>query len=224
MWITAPASNMPDSSLPPLESPAPGQRSSRSIAIPFKRTSSSRPMTSCGCRCGGCTCSTCPSHGSITMPDSNREIYGGQGTSVDNLSHAFASLHASSSLTAPAPKNIIVVPPSVELLSKLNEQTPAQLAEARTEQFLEELLDDDPWAHFVSQRSMTSDASEMSGMLWPMELEDSMENNVVYSSSRSMRSSYMSAMTGHSETASAVVKHAGEGLAVLRHLRGNERH
>ena len=157
------------------------------------------------------------------MPDSNREIYGGQGTRVDILSNDFANLNASS-LEAQAPKPVIVVPPSLELLSKLNEHTPAQLAEARTELFLDE-MDDDPGRYFLSERSMTSDASEMSGMFFgPIDLDGSMENNAITSGSHSMLSSYMSTMSGQIDTASAVVKHAGEALTIARPILGNQRH
>lgn len=189
-----------------------GQQSSQGIAIPFKSTAcSSGTMALCGCRCGGCTCLSCSNRGLVSMPDPNREAYGGQGTSVDALSNHFSSLNASS-FEAPVPKNDIA-PPSVELLSKLNEYTPTQLAETRTEKYLDD-IDDAPWRHFVSERSMTSDATEMSGMFFgPIDLESSVENNPGSSGSRSMLSSHMSV---RSESASAAIKHAGAALSPTR--------
>jgi hypothetical protein len=199
------------------------QQSSAGIAIPSKHTtSSSDTMMGCGCRCGGCSCSTCCSHRPVSIPDSNRETYGGQGTSVDILSNNSVNLNASS-LEAQGPKNIIVAPPSLDLLGKLNEHTPGQLAEARTGQYLDE-IDDAPWLYFISEQSMTSDASEMSGLFFgPIDLEGSMENNPVSSGNRSMLSSYASAMSVRSDAASAVVTHAGAALTASRSSASNQR-
>jgi hypothetical protein len=156
------------------------------------------------------------------MPDSNRETYGGQGTSVDILSSNSVNLNASS-LEAQGPKNIIIAPPSLDLLGKLNEHTPGQLAEARTGQYLDE-IDDAPWRYFISEQSMTSDASEMSGLFFgPIDLEGSMENNPVSTGNRSMLSSYASAMSVRSDAVSAVVTHAGAALTASRSSAGNQR-
>lgn len=191
------------------------QQSSHGIAIPSKRTtSSSETMTGCGCRCGGCSCLSCFSRGHISVNDSNRVIYGSQGSSIGAGSNNFPKLNASS-LEAQQPKNIPIGPPSFELLTKMNERTPAQLAEARTGKYLDE-IDEAPWRHFVSERSMTSDATEMSGMFFPIDEENSMENNPITSGSHSMLSSYMSAMSVRSDAASAVVKHAGAALTASR--------
>lgn len=191
----------PDDSLP-------DPQSSRSITIPSKHTlSSSETTTGCGCRCGGCTCSlrTCcgPSH---LIADSNCEAYGGQGTDIGAASNNVSNLNPCS-LEAQVPKNMIVAPPSLEILSKLNDYTPKQLAESRTEQYLGDVNDDAPWLQFISQPSLTSDAPELSGMFFGApDLEDgSMENN---DGNRSMLSPYMSGLTLRSEAASAV-QHAG---------------
>ncbi len=200
------------------------QQSSHGIIIPIKRTPpTSETITGCGCRCGGCTCLSCSRHYHVSTPDSNQETYGGQGTGVGTLSDDFLNVNASS-LEAREPKNVIGALPSLELHSKLNEYTRAQLAKARTEQYLDDNDDPAPWRHFISAaRSMTSDATETSGMFFPIDLEGSMENNAVTSSSHSMLSSYMSAMSVRSEAASAIVQHAGAALTPGRLSPGDQR-
>jgi hypothetical protein len=211
---------MVDLSHSPPDGSAPEQHSHRGVAIPSKSNSTSDARSCCGCLCGRCTCPACCfSHDNLTMPDPNRETYGGQGTSVDGLSTHFSTLNPSS-LEAREPKPVVVAPPSLELLSKLNEDTPAQLAETRTEQFVDD-IEDAPWRYFLSERSMTSDATEMSGLFFgPIDLEGSMENNAVTSGSRSMLSSYMSAMSVRSDAASALVQHVGEALTAARPTPG----
>ncbi|ERF68596.1 hypothetical protein EPUS_04694 [Endocarpon pusillum Z07020] len=218
----------PSSSSPPGDS-LPEPQSSRSIAIPSKHplSSSSEATTRCGCRCGGCTCSlrTCcnPGH---SVADSNREAYGGQGTNIGAASNNVSNLNASS-LEAQGPKITIVAPPSLEILSKLNECTPRQLAESRTEQYLDDVDDDAPWLQFLSQPSMTSDAPELSGMFFGApDMEDgSMENNPASHGSGSMLSSYVSGLTSRGEAAGAIVQHAGAALtnASGRSNSGNQR-
>jgi hypothetical protein len=158
------------------------------------------------------------------MPDSNRITYGGQGTadSVDSLSNDFSKLDASS-LEARDPKHVIVAPPNLELLDKLHERlTTEELARQRTEKYLDESIDDAPWLYFL-ERSMTSDATETSGCFFPMDLDGSMENNAVSTGTRSMLSSYMSAISVRSDAASAIVKHTGAGLVNVRPAGGNQR-
>ena len=204
---------LPSSSSPPGDS-LPEPQGAKSIAIPSKHTlSSSEATTGCGCRCGGCTCSlrTCCNPGHL-IADSNREAYGGQGTNIGAASNNVSNLNASS-LEAQGPKNLIVAPPSLEILSKLNECTPKQLAESRTEQYLDDVDDDAPWLQFLSQPN-TSDAPELSGMFFGApDMEDgSMENNPASDGSRSMLSSYMSGLTSRGEAAGAIVQHAGAAL------------
>lgn len=113
-------------------------------------------------------------------------------------------------------------PPSLEILSRQNEYTSKQLAESRTEQYLDDVDDDAPWLHYLSQPSMTSDAPELSGMFFgaPEDMEDgSMENNPASRGSGSMLS-YMSGLTSRGEAAGAVVQHAG---AALTTNSGNQR-
>lgn len=156
------------------------------------------------------------------MSDSNRITYGGQGTRAGALSNDLPDLNASS-LEAQQPKNVVVAPPSLEILSKVNERTSAELAEARTEQYLGD-IDDAPWRYFTSEPSMSSDATETSGMFFgPIDMEGSMENNPASFGSRSMLSSYMSAMSLRSDAASAVVQHAGAALTAARPTPGNQR-
>lgn len=199
------------------------EHSPHGVDIPSKGTTpSAQAAIGCGCRCGGCTCSACYGHGNVFMPDSNCETYGGQGTSVIALSRDLSNLRATS-LEAQGPKNVVAAPPSLELLSRLNDHNPARLAESRTEQYLDD-LDDAPWRYFTSERSLTSDATEMSGLFFgPMDLEGSMENNPVSSSSASALSSYKSAMSVRSEAASAVIKHAGAALTDPRPTTSDQR-
>lgn len=218
---------LPSSSSPPGDS-LPEPQSSKSIAIPSKHTlSSSAATTGCGCRCGGCTCSlrACcnPGH---SIADSNREAYGGQGTNIGSASNNVSNLNASS-LEAQDPKNLIAAPPSLEILSRQNEYTAKQLAESRTEWYLDDVDDDAPWLHYLSQPSMTTDASELSGMFFgaPEDMEDgSMENNPASRGSGSMLS-YMSGLTSRGEAVGAVVQHAGAALtnASGRSNSGNQR-
>ncbi len=190
----------------------PGPQSPRSITIPSKhRLSSSEATTGCGCRCGGCACSmrTC-CYPNLLIADSNREAYGGQGTSIGAVFNNVSNLNPCS-LEAQVPRSMIAAPPSIEILSKLNAYTPKQLAESRTEKYLDDVDDNAPWLHFISRPSLTSDAPELSGMFFGApDLDDSsMENNPVSNGSRSILSSYMSGLTLRSEAASAVVQHAG---------------
>jgi hypothetical protein len=157
------------------------------------------------------------------MPDSNRITYGGQGTSAGTLSNDLPGLNHSS-LEAQQPKTAIHALASLELLSTLDDRTPEELAEARTEHFLGN-IDDAPWRHFTSEPSMTSDATEMSSLFFgPIDIEGSMENNPVGVGSRSMLSSYMSGMTLQSEAASVAVQHAGAAPTVARLTPVNQRH
>lgn len=159
------------------------------------------------------------------MPDPNRETYGGQGTSVDAISNNFSLLGASS-FEAPIPR-LVVAPPSMEMLSKLNDDTPAQLAEARAGKYLDD-IDDAPWRQFVSEPNETADQPETSALFFgPMEGEgedsSSIRNNQVSSSaSRSMLSSYISATSRRSDRASADVKYAGAALASARSVHHGE--
>lgn len=194
------------------------------VAIPSKTTVFSAGQTSsCGCRCGGCTCSSCSSHHHISMLDSNQEAYGGQGTGVDALSADLSNLNTSS-FEAHDPKNVIVAPPSLELLTKLNGHiSSAQRAETRTQQYVDD-IDNAPFRHFISERSMTNDATETSGLFFgPMELEGSMENNPADNGGRSMLASYSSAMSVRSDAASALVQYAGAALAASRPSLENQR-
>lgn len=150
------------------------------------------------------------------MSDPNREAYGGQGTSVDAISNNFSRLNASS-FEAPIPR-LVVAPPSMEMLSRLNDSTPAQLAEARAGKYLDD-IDNAPWRHFVSEPNVNNDPPESSALFFgPMDVEDSgsIGNNPVSSGNRSMLSSYMSAMSRRSDRASEDVKHAGAALAPAR--------
>lgn len=137
---------------------------------------------------------------------------------VNTLSSSISNLNASS-LEAHGPKNIIiVVPPSLEILSKLNEHNPTKLAEARTAKYVDD-IDEAPWLHFISEPSMTSDTVEIFG---PIDLEGSMENNpAITSGSRSMLSSYQSELSVRSDAASAIVQHAGAALAAPRPTPSN---
>jgi hypothetical protein len=149
------------------------------------------------------------------MLDPNRITYGGQGASAGTFSNDVPGLN-SSSLEAQQPQTTVHAPPSLELLSKLDDRTQEELAEARTEKYL---IDDAPWCHDTSGPSMMGDAPEMSGMFFgPVDLEGSMENNNPVSiGGRSMLSSYMSGMTLRSEeAASVVVQHTGAALAAAR--------
>ncbi|KAF7503461.1 hypothetical protein GJ744_003720 [Endocarpon pusillum] len=204
----------------------PESQSSKSIAIPSKHPRSSSEATKrCGCRCGGCTCSlrTCCNPPGHSIADSNREAYGGQGTNIGAASNNVTNLNASS-LEAQGPKDMIVAPPSLEILSKLNEYTPKQLAESRTEQYLDDVDDDAPWLQFLSQPSMPSDAPELSGMFFGApDMEDSsMENNPASHGSGSMLSSYVSGLTSRGEAAGAIVQHAGAALTNASNS-GNQR-
>jgi len=160
------------------------------------------------------------------MLDPNRITYGGQGTSTGTFSNDIPDLNGSS-LEAQQPQTTInAPPPSLELLGRLDHRTPAELAEARTEKYLED-IGDAPWCHDPSDPGMTGDAPEISGMFFgPIDLDGSMENNPVPSTSgRSMRSSYMSGMTLQGEeAASGVVQHAGAALAAVRLAPVSQRH
>lgn len=190
-----------------------------SITIPLRLTaaSSSEPESTCRCRCGGCSCATCTANRRAIIPNPNRETYGGQGTSFDSLLEdaAFITAH---SFEARQPNDVMVAPPSLDLISKRDEPGSAQqLARERTEQYLQD-IDNNPWPYFVSSPSIPSDATEPSGPFFgPMDMDsaddDSMENHLVSSGSyRSMLSSYASAMSCRSQAASAVIKHAGAAL------------
>lgn len=208
------SSHSPVDGLPPEQTGAP-----KSIAIPSKRNNPS--ITPCGCRCGGCSCSGCFTNGRVSFLDSTYEAYRGPGTKNNSLSNKLVNLNASS-LEAEGPKNTIVAPPSLELLSKLNEYTPAQLAETRTEKYLDN-VDEAPWRHFV-ERSMTSDATETSGLFFgDIDVESSMENNPVSRDSHSMLSSYMSVMSIRDDASSAVVSHAGAGHHATPQPANNQR-
>lgn len=149
--------------------------------------------------------------------DSNRETYGGQGTSVNDFLSTRMSAPNASSFEAPQPRPTVVAPPSLEILSKLNEHTPCQIAKTRTEQFVED-MEDAPWRYFLSDPSMTSDATDMSGLIFgPIDLEGSMENNPEPSGSQSMLS-YKSALSVRSAAASAIIQHAGEALTASRSI------
>ncbi len=177
------------------------QDSTRGVAIPSKRNPPASETTPpCGCLCGGCSCPSCFSHG----------------TSVDGFfSTRLLALNASS-FEAPQPKQIPAVPPSLDILRKLNEHSATQLAKTRTEQFVED-INDAPWQHFLSDPNMTSDAPDMSGMIFgPMDLEGSMENNPDPSGSQSMMRSYKSALSVRSDAASAIIQRAGEALTAIR--------
>jgi hypothetical protein len=204
---------------PPPGALPPDRQSSKGIAIPSTHLPSlSEAVAHCGCRCGGCSCSSCFTHGFTLMRDSNCESYKGQGAGINTHSLELSNVNPSS-LEAKQPTNVVIVPPSFEILGKLHEHTtPAQLAEARTQQYVEDVDDEAPWLHYLSpERSPISDATELSGMIFPIDDEGSMENHpassISISISHSMLSSYASAMSVRSDAASAVVRHTGAALS-----------
>jgi hypothetical protein len=202
----------------------PDQNRSSGIKIPSKRTSSSdsNTVTTCGCCCDGCNCCTsCFCRGTVPISNSNQQAYKGQGTSIDELSDNCFALNASS-LEAKEPKPIGFAAPSLELLREQNPHTPAQLAEYRNQKYIEE-LNEAPDRFFLSERSMTSDATEMSGFFGPPDMEaSSMENHPGNSGTQSMLSSFMSAMSERSTAASAIVQHAGAAFNGVRPAPRNQ--
>jgi hypothetical protein len=197
---------------------ASNQHNPGAVAIPIPSRhigSSSGIMTPCGCRCGGCSCLCC-SRGHVLVLDPNRITYGGQGTSAGTFLSDAADLNGSS-LEAQQPQTTVNVPPSLELLSKLDDRTQAELAEARTEKYLDDILDA-PLCHDVLGSGMPGDAPEMSGMFFgPIDLDGSMENNPASTANRSMRSSYMSGMTLQGEEAAGgIVQHDGAAPTAAR--------